>query len=130
LTTSIEESIPPCITTLEVTEKEGGAMRLSAECLFPRRFIGFKGHFPDNPVLPAIVQLATVRAIAEQGLHRPLALQKYSRTKFRAMIRPDQNVFFQLDIERSQGGYQGKFDIRDSDREPIAQGLFAFCIQR
>ncbi|MBM9604303.1 hypothetical protein [Desulfopila inferna] len=126
---SIEESIPECIGTLQVDEEAGGKRRVSAECLFPPSFIGFAGHFPGNPVLPAIVQLAAVRCIAEQALQQHLVAEKYSRTKFRTMIQPDQKVSFQLIINANEGGYKGKFHLRNAAQESIAEGLFVFNTQ-
>ncbi len=126
---SIEESIPECIGTLQVDEEAGGKRKVSVECLFPSSFIGFAGHFPGNPVLPAIVQLAAVRCIAEQALQLHLVAEKYSRTKFRAMIQPDQKVNFQLIIDANEGGYKGKFHLRNAAQESIAEGLFVFNTQ-
>lgn len=57
--------------------------------VFTTEFTGFQGHFPGTPILPAIIQIMTVRnAIAEQ-MESQLQVTQIARTKFMKTITPD-----------------------------------------
>ncbi|MGE5247061.1 MAG: 3-hydroxyacyl-ACP dehydratase FabZ family protein [Verrucomicrobiota bacterium] len=59
---------------------------------FAPGFIGFSGHFPGNPVLPAVVQVCAVVSLAEEEGGKPLRLAAVRSAKFLAPIRPDDVV--------------------------------------
>jgi len=59
---------------------------------FAPGFIGFSGHFPGNPVLPAIVQVCTVVSLAEEEGGKALRLSAMRSAKFLSPIRPDEEV--------------------------------------
>lgn len=71
------------------TAAEGG---ISAAVVVPAGSPWFSGHFPDNPILPAIAQLAIVLDVAGQGSGRELRPASIQRTKYRRIIRPDETV--------------------------------------
>ncbi len=124
--TAIEHSIPPCISHIQMVTQEEEKLKVTARCVFPPSFCGFTGHFPGNPILPAIVQLATVRSLAEQALQKRLLPETYSRTKFRSMVRPNQEIFLQLDMTTSPNGCRGKFALRSETDIIVATGTFGF----
>jgi len=123
---SIEESIPSCTAVMQTEQDENGTLTVTSVFRFPPSFPGFSGHFPGNPVLPGIVQLSTVRYIAEQAVKKRLRPENINRTKFRAMIKPDQQVHIKLDLKVVDEHYHGRFKIRDSNKEMIASGQFIF----
>ncbi len=57
--------------------------------VFPLTFSGFQGHFPRNPVLPAIIQLMTARESIIEHMGRDLLIIKVTRAKFQKNITPD-----------------------------------------
>ena len=57
--------------------------------LFPVTFFGFQGHFPDNPVLPAILQLLTARESIAEHMGQDLLITKVTRAKFLRIVAPD-----------------------------------------
>lgn len=59
---------------------------------FAEAFLGFQGHFPGYPVLPAFVQLLLAQGVAEGLIGEPVRLSGVSRAKFLAQVRPDQMV--------------------------------------
>lgn len=59
---------------------------------FSADFIGFSGHFPGDPILPAIAQLRTVVSLAEAHSGRPLRLAAVEFAKFLAPIHPREEV--------------------------------------
>lgn len=60
--------------------------------LFAPAFPGFSGHFPGDPILPAIVQLMTVVSFASDRAGTPLKLAAVATAKFLSPIRPDEEV--------------------------------------
>ncbi len=61
---------------------------ITATAVAPLDSPWFCGHFPDNPVLPAIAQLAIVLEIANKAYDQNMIAQAVNRTKFRRIIRP------------------------------------------
>jgi len=59
---------------------------------FAPGFPGFSGHFPGNPILPAIVQVCAVVSLAEEEGGKALRLAAVRSAKFLSPIRPDEEV--------------------------------------
>ncbi|HWS15009.1 MAG TPA: hypothetical protein VN450_02345 [Candidatus Methylomirabilis sp.] len=59
---------------------------------FSADFIGFSGHFPGDPILPAIAQLRTVVSLAEEHSGRPLRLAAVELAKFLSPIHPCEEI--------------------------------------
>jgi 3-hydroxyacyl-[acyl-carrier-protein] dehydratase len=57
--------------------------------LFGPAFSGFQGHFPENPVLPAIIQLMTARESIIEQMGRDFLITKVTRAKFQKIITSD-----------------------------------------
>jgi len=58
-------------------------------CLSPD-FVGFQGHFPDNPILPAVTQIQAGVLLAAHSCGKAPRLASLSRAKFMRPIRPSQ----------------------------------------
>src|SRR5512140_2195980 len=81
------------VETLGGTGTETGARRYR----FGPGFIGFSGHFPGNPILPAIVQIRAAVSIAEEEEGgKTLRLAAVRSAKFLAPIRPDEDVWIRV----------------------------------
>jgi 3-hydroxyacyl-[acyl-carrier-protein] dehydratase len=123
---SIADLLPACITSFSMEEINADVLTVDAKCTFPETFSGFQGHFPEKPILPAVIQLATVRCIAEKTLQHPLRVLEYSRTKFKAMIPPAEEVQIHLSLEKCETQIQGKFKITNLDQKTVASGNYVF----
>lgn len=123
---SIEESIASCLQELETSRSDNGHLVVTAAFRFPITFCGFDGHFPNNPILPAIVQLAMVRCVAEQGIGKPLFPATIGKTKFKAMILPDQDILVSLNLHEDGDRCHCRFQIHKPNREMIAGGSCLF----
>lgn len=55
---------------------------------FAADFIGFGGHFPGAPILPAIAQVEMGRLLVEEWLGSPLRLLAVDHAKFLKPVRP------------------------------------------
>ena len=66
-------------------------------------FIGFSGHFPGYPILPALVQLQIGNILAEENEGRPLRISSVERAKFLLEIHPNQEVLAQCKMRLLRG---------------------------
>ncbi|MEA3334191.1 MAG: hypothetical protein U9Q58_11445 [Pseudomonadota bacterium] len=55
-------------------------------------FIGFDGHFPGYPVLPAMLQVLLGIIVSEKLYGQKLTLQKLDKAKFMSQIQPGQTL--------------------------------------
>jgi len=70
------------------SRKEDGSI-VQSFCL-DETFIGFSGHFPGYPIVPAVTQLLAARLLIEHEAGTPLELQKVSHAKFLQQLLPGQ----------------------------------------
>ncbi len=82
---NMNEEIRQC-SIISVHETERG---YEMGYVFPPTFSGFQGHFPQNPILPAIIQLMTARESIIEQMGRDLLITKVTRAKFQKIITPD-----------------------------------------
>jgi 3-hydroxyacyl-[acyl-carrier-protein] dehydratase len=59
---------------------------------FPSHFVGFSGHFPEYPVLPAFVQVLSALMVIEEWKGTPPRLFTIERAKFHIEVKPDQEM--------------------------------------
>ncbi len=76
----------------DLTEAGGG--RLTARFLFPPEFIGFQGHFPERPVLPAVCKIQAAVAMLEAAKRWRVRLDEIVLAKFTAPVTCDEEVEF------------------------------------
>ncbi len=71
--------------------------------VFPPTFSGFRGHFPRNPVLPAIIQLMMARESIIEHLGQDLLVTKVTRAKFQKVVAPDIPVTVVWTLSEQEG---------------------------
>ena len=85
----------------------------------------FKGHFPDNPVMPGVCMMQIIKELTESVLNVKLFMEKCSNVKFMALINPEENsnLFLELKIVVNDG----KVNIRNTTKfdETVALKLSA-----
>lgn len=119
-------SIRQSCLAVNIIHDDSESLELNAEFIFGAAFTGFRGHFPGRPVLPAVVQLASVRFLAETGLKQPVYPVSYSRTKFRGIIQPDEKIILQVRLKREDVGWTGTFTVDKDEGERVTSGAFLF----
>lgn len=99
---------PPMLLVDEITElTETGAvgtLHLTGEEFF------FQGHFPDNPMMPAVFRL---EALAQVGAVALLSMPEFKgktavytgidKAKFRAMVRPGDTLRIEINFVKRRG---------------------------
>lgn len=72
--------------------RDTGEDSLEFRIIFPSSFSAFKGHFPENSILPGVVQLMTVQAAMEKKLGLRMILHEISNAKFKAPVLPGEEI--------------------------------------
>ena len=123
---SLYKELSSCCLAWRIDGQTDDRLQASADFEFPAGYVGFQGHFPDKSILPAIVQLAAVRYLAECALGQKLLPRKVNKTKFKGMIGPDERVAVAIALSAGSGGWQGKFSLTKPDGETAAGGSVEF----
>jgi len=70
-------------------------------------FIGFNGHFPGYPILPAMLQVLFGILVSERILEKKLTLKKLDKAKFMAQIKPEETIVVTSKITQTSPGETG-----------------------
>ena len=88
MTSEIARQVRECMSEL----RQAGAGELTARFLFPEDFIGFQGHFPQNPVLPAVCEIQLAVAMLEAWRKKGVILREIVFAKFSAPVTCNEEV--------------------------------------
>jgi 3-hydroxyacyl-[acyl-carrier-protein] dehydratase len=72
-----------------------------ATILINEKHIVFKGHFPDNPIMPGVCMMQIIKELTEQITESSLVMQKLIDVKFTALINPFLTPELKLELEIS-----------------------------
>ena len=115
---SIEHSlVEKCLKKVIDTDHD----EIKGVFVFPQDFPAFEGHFPGQPVLPAVVQLAAARLLAAKHLGRQLVPISVDRAKFKAMVGPNEPMTITISFDQSGNDVTISFSIT-SETKKIATG--------
>lgn len=80
---------------------------------FAEDFVGFAGHFPGYPILPAVVQVLAAVSVAEAACGRPLQLTALENAKFLLQLRPGEAIEVQCRAKAGLAGpaWEGKLQV-------------------
>ncbi|RYE25445.1 MAG: 3-hydroxyacyl-ACP dehydratase [Sphingobacteriales bacterium] len=66
----------------------------------------FKGHFPQQPVVPGVCMMEMVKELLEQQTDQTLWLRDAGNVKFLQLITPDVSPIVNISWEKSKQGYE------------------------
>ncbi len=99
----------------------------SAAITFDPAFTGFDGHFPGNPIVPAVCQLSAVEILAHMALGRQdLKLSTISLMKFRAPLVPNDTATFAFTIAQNGNDITVKADVSTPKQKNTAKFKLLF----
>ncbi|EKD37038.1 MAG: hypothetical protein ACD_75C01283G0006 [uncultured bacterium] len=127
---SLYGALPLCCLAWRIDGQTEHRLQASADFQFGEAYPGFQGHFPEQPILPAIVQLAAVRYLCECALGCDLLPKKYNKIKFKGIIRPNERVVVTVDLADGAAGWHGSFSLRRPAGEMVASGSVDFFNKR
>lgn len=94
--------------------------RLTLECRVPTELIYFDGHFPNNPILPGIVQTHWAEYYGRQILSVKGDFTSLEAVKFQQVIPPESHVTLTLKYDKNKNKlifqYQSKRGVHSSGR--------------
>jgi len=70
---------------------------------FDEDFIGFSGHFPGYPILPAVLQTLLAQSVVEQLVGEPLQFLALERAKFTKQVGPGDHINVSVVCKDKQG---------------------------
>lgn len=118
---SLQEAVRAALREWHMEEAGTGSVSLAGLFVFPEAFPGFAGHFPGQPVLPAVIQLAAVRHLVELALDRQLVPVECRRAKFRDIARPLEELEAKVILTEKEDRWLARFALRKGNA-PVASG--------
>ena len=110
-------------TVHEMASCENGLM---AAVSVPENVFWFDGHFPENPILPAVAQIALAVAVVEKMVDRPIRVSGLRRVRFKKIMRPGDvlRITVTRALRKATPGSAG-YEFRCShDGEAVCAGSF------
>lgn len=92
-----------------VVTQPGG--EVEAGMIFPLEFVGFSGHFPGYPVLPAVLAIYSGWLLAEISQKHEMELCSIRRAKFAAPILPHEKIEASLKKISSESGNEDWYSV-------------------
>lgn len=86
---------------------------------FPAAFVGFEGHFPGYPVLPALVQVLAAQHAVEAARGGSLRLVGVENAKFLIQLGPEQEIRVRCRQRSAEG------ELRVEARLTVGEGVAA-----
>ncbi len=79
-------------------------LKTSARFCFSKKFIGFKGHFPNNPILPGVCKIQAALLILEERKAKNVRLAEIILAKFFTPVTFNQELLFNLEEHPQNSG--------------------------
>jgi 3-hydroxyacyl-[acyl-carrier-protein] dehydratase len=84
----------------------------TVEFHYPASFVGFQGHFRDDPILPGVCLLQSLRLGLEKAWNTRLKITKILRAKFVAPVHPGDTIMFAVtETSRTPGAVSTKAKV-------------------
>ena len=90
-----------------MSEFRDDTKELTAHFCFSQEFIGFKGHFPERPVLPGVCIIQAVLCMLEQAIQERPKLKEIVSAKFFAHVTCNEKIVFT--VRQSPEGSEDRF---------------------
>jgi len=107
----MREEIDQAALTPPLLTAEGGEQSFC----FTSSFIGFAGHFPNYPILPAVLQTLIAQMLAEQVVGESLQFLSLERAKFTRQLRPEEEIAVTVQCKEKEGQFHcsAKLAVKD-----------------
>jgi len=93
---------------------------------FDNSFLGFSGHFPGYPILPAVLQLLIAQLLIEEQKGYKIQMTSIEKAKFLSEIRPNDRITVQC-IDADRGGEQRSKIKITSEEKVVSNFNLCFC---
>jgi len=89
---------------------------IKASFNFPSDFIGFKGHFPGNPVLPGVCKIQAILCVLEAVTQRRPRLKEIVSAKFFASVTCNEEITLNVP-QLPEGSEEALVKVLINDRD-------------
>ncbi len=103
---------------MDFADQEGNVFEAKAR--LDEDFVGFNGHFPDEPVLPGICMITAVLVAAQKHLGCNLHIKTVKAAKFYSPARPGDSLTVKGKVEEADSGWRISGTIT-SDEERVGK---------
>jgi 3-hydroxyacyl-[acyl-carrier-protein] dehydratase len=79
--------------------RESGEGELKGRFLFSDDFIGFRGHFPGRPILPAVCEIQAAIAMLEVWKKKDVRLREIVSAKFTNPVTCDEELMYLCSVQ-------------------------------
>jgi 3-hydroxyacyl-[acyl-carrier-protein] dehydratase len=86
----LTEELLQCMSDLA----DAGENQLTARFRFPAGFTGFKGHFPEAPILPAVCKIQAAITMLQVWSRKTVRLSEIVSAKFYSPVTCDEELLF------------------------------------
>jgi len=87
---------------------------IRAETSVPGDSLWFAGHFPEDPLLPGIAQLAMAHDLIRRFYPEDLIFTGVKRVRFKQVIRPDSHIQIQVNPDQDKHAeFQFRLKVED-----------------
>lgn len=86
-------------------DAQQGENTFSCKVVFNQSHDIFKGHFPDQPVVPGVCMMEMVKELLEELFGFSLWLRKAGNVKFLQLITPDVEPVININWAKNEEGY-------------------------
>ena len=115
----IEEWFNTNVTYPNIVKLENDGQNAEISLIFPKNSNFFKGHFPDFPILPGVVQLFFAKEFARDIFNLNFVPQKVKKVKFSSIIKPEMKV--KLILTKNENSIDYKYT---NDEKTFSSGTF------
>ena len=115
----IEEWFNTNVTYPNIIKLENDGQNAEISLIFPKNSNFFKGHFPDFPILPGVVQLFFAKEFARDIFNLNFVPQKVKKVKFSSIIKPEMKV--KLILTKNKNSIDYKYT---DDEKTFSSGTF------
>ena len=107
------------VTYPNIIKLENDGLNAEISLIFPKNSNFFKGHFPDFPILPGVVQLFFAKEFARDIFNLNFVPQKVKKVKFSSIIKPEMKV--KLILTKNENSIDYKYI---DDEKTFSSGTF------
>jgi 3-hydroxyacyl-[acyl-carrier-protein] dehydratase len=90
-----------------------------------KEFIGFQGHFPEQPVMPGICMFELIKVLLYKGTGKKYKLEKVGNSKFFSPIINDETIQIESTLTLKKTGLlHVKSTLKKGDEQKSVLSLF------
>jgi len=99
-----------------IVKKDTNTITISSFVTLPASMAFFDGHFPGQPIFPAVLQLTFVRLLCAGITQQKLHNVSVGKTKFSGIIKPEEKIKVEIELSEIKHEYIAKFKFSTSDK--------------